>query len=110
MFVGGGSDAADWIEDPERDLAVLEEARKVGQELCDRVLAGGAFAYVATSVGRFFAMCQGSPQNKDIKARLGGCTSIRSMTYSTALRNMTCKVRDIISCLVSASSAAYRTI
>ena len=76
MFVGGGSDAADWIEDPERDLAVLEEARKVGQELCDRVLAGGAFAYVASSVGRFFAMCQGSNSSM----RWMGWLAMRSKT------------------------------
>jgi hypothetical protein len=30
----------------------------------------------------------GSPQNTDIKARLGVCASIRSMTYSRALRSM----------------------
>jgi len=60
MLVGGDSGATDRVEDAERDLAIVDEAREVGQKLCDRVFAGGAFAYAATAWRGVFAMCQGS--------------------------------------------------
>ena len=81
MFVGGSGDAADGFEDAERDLAVVDEAREVGQKLCDRVfaygaLAYGALAYAAIAFGGFFAMCQGSSSSM----RLTGWSAMRSKT------------------------------
>jgi len=76
MFVGGSGDAADGFEDAERDLAVVDEAREVGQKLCDRVFAYGALAYAAIAFGGFFAMCQGSSSSM----RLTGWSAMRSKT------------------------------
>ncbi len=76
VFVGGDSGATDRVEDAERDLAIVDEVREVEPKLCDRVFAGGAFAYAAIAFGGFFAMCQGSSSSM----RLTGWSAMRSKT------------------------------